>query len=95
MGIEQEQNSQAHNLEGLNNRELAEALSEKAFQSYVENIMKAYAYKVEANENVLVDPIAEDSKITDTEIMMFVNKLLDMRDIDVFELQMFRNFCIS
>jgi len=70
-------------------------LDEKELQTYMENAIKSYADKVEANDNVLVDPISEDSEITDTELMMLINKLLDMRDIDLFELQMFRSLCIS
>jgi hypothetical protein len=77
------------------------SIDDKELQKLIENILKVFALKVQnSNNNVSVNikslaPITENSSISDTEVMLFVDKLLALMEIDLFEIQMFRSFCIN
>lgn len=78
----------------------AAVVDEPVLQKLTECVIRIYAQKMEyINERQggfkLAMPVSQDANLSETEIMLFVNKLLDHKKIDLFELQMFRHFCVD
>ncbi len=73
-------------------------ISAQDLQELTECVIQIFAARTREMEEALapVDewfPIPGKSRITDTDALLFVHKLLLGKNLELFEVQMFRNFC--
>jgi hypothetical protein len=71
-------------------------IEEQLLQRLIEFCIKSYAYKIEKLPNdAQFQPLSNEDKVMDTELLVLVNKLLEFKHIELFEVQMFRSLCNS
>lgn len=82
-------------LSNKENEELFVHLSSNDLKTLITNIIKIYALKEQTikNEEDFGKEMIDSSILTDTDIMFFVNRLLESADLDLFEVQFYRSFC--
>lgn|SRR5699024_7393532 len=77
-------------LEEIN--DIWEDLNDSNIQQLTETLIKIYAAKASAsNGDVTYKPISNNRNITETEAAIFVDNLLQITNIEIFELQIWRN----
>lgn len=79
--------------------ELWRQIDERRLQELLESLIKIYACKLQSldpvSDNIksIVAPLPEGTDISHTDAVIFVDRLLEMMGIDLFEVQMFRSLC--
>ncbi|WP_408007978.1 hypothetical protein ACJROX_25290 [Pseudalkalibacillus sp. A8] len=76
-----------------------EQIEDGKLQSLIELLLKIYAQKVQVSDQNLVNhegegivkPLTNDNKLSQTDTVIFVDQLLKQKDIELFEVQMFRS----
>lgn len=76
---------------------LWDQLDIKDLQALSEIAIKLYGYRVEKHLTTVQNaepfmPVPKHNTVPDTEAMMFINGLMETKHIELFELQMFKNF---
>jgi len=77
--------------------ELIDQLEVDDLQALTEWVIKLYALKLEAHfqNNLQAEPfmpIAKHNSLPETETMLFINGLMEVKHIELFELQLFKTF---
>lgn len=83
-------------LDNIITQNLWSEVSSETMQQITEAILLGYAYKNQTemtNRHNSFLPIPEDTTLTDTDVFIMIDKLLEARNLDVFEIQMYRSFC--
>lgn len=73
-------------------------IDSSVLQQLAESVIKIYAMKMQELDRLSemskeFMPISKENTIPDTEAMIFADRLLQSKNLELFELQMFRNFC--
>lgn len=67
-------------------------------QQLIESVIRAYACKKQTDRSEdapSLMPLSNETRLTDTEVLAMISKLLEAKHLDIFEIQMFRSFCIN
>ena len=70
-------------------------IDDESLQLLSEIVIKIYSYKLEVLEEENKEPLMpllEKNQLPETEMMIFINKLLEMKNIEIFELQLLKSF---
>jgi hypothetical protein len=98
--LEQKMNELIHCLTSKKSQELWDKMDDDYLQRLMECLLQVYAYKMQSGDPVRenkesITPIPKNTKLSQTEAIIFVDKLLELMEIDLFEVQMFRSFCFN
>lgn len=74
-----------------------EQIDEESLQELIECLLKVYARKLQplgpAQTEQGISPLPSKTALSDTEAIIFADRLLRKMEIDLFEVQMFRSLC--
>lgn len=74
-----------------------EQIDEEPLQELIECLLKVYARKLQplgpAQPERDILPLPRETTLSETEAIVFADRLLRKTDIDLFEVQMFRSLC--
>lgn len=66
-------------------------------QQLIECVIKAYVARLQENGvdgKSLVPPIGDNTALTETDILIMILKLLEAKNLDIFEISMFKSYWI-
>ena len=74
-----------------------ERIGQEPLQELIECLLKAYARKLQPLDQIQteqdISPLPTNTTLSQTEAIVFADRLLREMEIDLFEVQMFRSLC--
>lgn len=85
-----------HGLSQDDSQRVWEEVDVHYIQDVIDLMIRIYTYKAQTEEAARdAQPLPKHSKISDTEAMIFAGRLLEQKELDLFEVQMFRSLCLN